>query len=62
MKTGVNKNLTSYGDVKFSQYLRRAFLSSAGYDRVDLDRPIIGVVNTASDFNTCHRQMNTRGA
>ncbi|MBW1847997.1 MAG: dihydroxy-acid dehydratase [Deltaproteobacteria bacterium] len=58
MKTGVNKNLTSYGDVKFSQYLRRAFLSSAGYDRVDLDRPIIGVVNTASDFNTCHRQMN----
>jgi len=58
MKTGINKNLTSYGDVKFSQYLRRAFLSSAGYDRVDLDRPIIGVVNTASDFNTCHRQMN----
>jgi dihydroxy-acid dehydratase len=58
MKSGIHKNLTSYGDVKFSQYLRRAFLSSAGYDRVDLERPIIGIVNTASDFNSCHRQMN----
>ena len=58
MKSGMNKNVTSYGDAKFSQYLRRAFLSSAGYDRADLDRPIIGVVNTASDFNTCHRQMH----
>ena len=54
---GVNRNLTSYGDVGFSRYLRRAFLSSAGYDRVDLDRPIVGIVNTASDYNTCHRQM-----
>jgi dihydroxyacid dehydratase/phosphogluconate dehydratase len=54
---GVNRNLTSYGDVDFSRYLRRAFLSSAGYDRIDLDRPIIGIVNTASDYNTCHREM-----
>lgn len=54
---GIEKNLTSYGDMDFSRYLRRAFLSSAGYDRADLDRPIIGIVNTSSDYNTCHRQM-----
>ncbi len=54
---GINRNLTSYGDVEFSKYMRRAFLASAGYDRTDLDRPIIGIVNTSSDYNTCHRQM-----
>jgi dihydroxy-acid dehydratase len=56
-KTGIKKNLTSYGDPAFSLYLRRAFLASAGYDQTDLDRPIVGIVNTASDYNVCHRQM-----
>lgn len=55
--SGIFRNLTSYGDTGFSRYLRRAFLSSAGYDREDIDRPVIGVVNTSSDYNTCHRQM-----
>jgi dihydroxy-acid dehydratase len=55
--TGIHRNLTSYGDAGFSRYMRRAFLSSAGYDREDLDRPVIGIVNTVSDYNTCHRQM-----
>lgn len=54
---GIDRNLTSYGDTEFSRYIRRAFLSSAGYDRTDLDRPFIGIVNTTSDYNTCHRQM-----
>ena len=54
---GIDRNLTSYGDADFSRYLRRAFLGSAGFDRVDLDRPIIGIVNTSSDYNTCHRHM-----
>ena len=54
---GIDRNLPQYGDPDFSRYLRRAFLSSAGYDRTDLDRPVVGIVNTASDYNTCHRQM-----
>jgi dihydroxy-acid dehydratase len=54
---GINKNPTSYGDIEFSKYLRRAFLSSAGYDRESLDRPIVGIVDTSSDYNPCHRQM-----
>ena len=54
---GISRNLTSYGDPDFSRYMRRAFLSSAGYDHVDLDRPIVGIIDTSSDYNTCHRSM-----
>ncbi len=54
---GIDRNLTRYGDTEFSRYLRRAFLSSAGYDGEDLSRPIIGVADTSSDYNTCHRDM-----
>jgi dihydroxy-acid dehydratase len=43
--------------VEFSKYMRRAFLGSAGYDKSDLERPVIGIVDTSSDYNTCHRQM-----
>ena len=53
---GVDRGLTNYGDPGFSRFLRRAFLASSGYDGEDLDRPIIGVVDTTSDFNTCHRR------
>jgi len=54
---GIDRNLPVYGDVEFSKYLRRAFLASAGYDKMDLDRPVVGIVDTSSDYNTCHRQM-----
>jgi dihydroxy-acid dehydratase len=37
--------------------MRRAFLASAGFDAMDLDRPIVGIIDTSSDYNTCHRQM-----
>lgn len=55
--TGIYRNLVNYGDRGFSKYLRRAFLASAGYDHDDLNRPIIGIADTSSDFNTCHRHM-----
>ena len=54
---GVDRNLTNYADPGFSKYLRRAFLASAGYDSDDLARPVVGITNTASDFNTCHREV-----
>ena len=54
---GVDRNLTNYADAGFSRYLRRAFLASAGYDEADLERPVIGITNTASDYNTCHREV-----
>lgn len=54
---GVYRNLTSYGDPGFSRFLRRAFLASAGYDADDLARPVVGIVDTSSDYNPCHREM-----
>src|SRR5438093_1916900 len=56
-RTGIDRNLTSYGDPGFSRYLRRAFLASAGYGSAELERPVIGIASTASDFTPCHRQM-----
>ncbi len=55
--SGIDRNLTSYGDPAFSKFIRRAFLASAGYDAADLDRPIIGIADTSSDYTPCHRQM-----
>ncbi len=54
---GIFRNLTSYGDEDLSRYLRRAFLASQGYDGEDLDRPIVGIADTSSDYVSCHRQM-----
>ena len=54
---GIDRSLTNYADEGFSRYLRRAFLASAGYDGQDLERPVIGITNTASDYNTCHREV-----
>jgi dihydroxy-acid dehydratase len=53
-KRGLRKGLTSYGDAEFSLFLRKAFIKAAGYSDDALDRPIVGVANTASDFNPCH--------
>jgi dihydroxy-acid dehydratase len=55
--SGVDQSQTQYGDPGFSRYLRRAFLASAGYDDIDLDRPIVGIALTTSGYNTCHRDM-----
>ena len=54
MATGLRKGLTSYGDAGFSLFLRKAFIKAMGFSDDALDRPIIGITNTASDFNPCH--------
>ena len=55
--TGIDRNLTHYADPGFSRYIRRAFLASAGYDEADLERPVVGIADTSSDYTTCHRVM-----
>ena len=54
MTSGMRKGLTSYGDAAFSLFLRKAFIKAAGFSDDALDRPIIGIADTASDFNPCH--------
>ena len=52
--SGLRKGLTSYGDSGFSLFLRKAFIKGAGYTDDALDRPIVGIANTASSYNPCH--------
>ncbi len=54
---GMAKGLTRYGDSQFSQYLRNAFLRSMGLTRSATDRPVVGITNTFSDYNACHRAV-----
>jgi dihydroxy-acid dehydratase len=54
MKKGLRSRLPQYGDEEFALFLRRGFLKGAGYTDEVLDRPIVGILSTASDFNPCH--------
>jgi dihydroxy-acid dehydratase len=52
---GLYDGLTDYGDPGFAKFLRGAFASSMGYGTEALERPVVGITYTASDFNNCHR-------
>lgn len=54
MKKGLRSRLAQYGDEEFALFLRRGFLKGAGFTDEALDRPIVGILSTASDFNPCH--------
>src|SRR5262249_14414448 len=54
MTRGLRSRLTKYGDEEFALFLRRGFLKAAGYSDEALDRPVVGILSTASDFNPCH--------
>src|SRR5881296_4534150 len=54
---GLARGLTNYGDPDFSLYLRRSFATSMGYSREMLARPVVGIAQSASGFNNCHRHF-----
>ncbi|MDE2516255.1 MAG: dihydroxy-acid dehydratase [Rhodospirillales bacterium] len=54
---GLARNSANYGDREFALYLRRSFAKSMGYSQAMLDRPVIGIVDTGSDYNNCHRTV-----
>ena len=54
MTKGLRKGLTSYGDPDFSLFLRKVFIKAMGYSDDALERPIVGITNTYSDYNPCH--------
>jgi dihydroxy-acid dehydratase len=56
-KRGIRRNLTNYGDPEFAAYLRRSFARSMGYSKDMLERPIVGIAQSASGFNNCHRYV-----
>ncbi|MCC7147103.1 MAG: dihydroxy-acid dehydratase [Phycisphaeraceae bacterium] len=54
---GIANALTEYGDRQFSLYMRRAFAQSMGLSREALEKPVVGIINTFSDLNNCHRDV-----
>jgi dihydroxy-acid dehydratase len=57
--TGMRKGLTAYGDPGFSLFLRKAFIKAAGFSDDALDRPIVAITDTYSDYNPCHGNVRT---
>jgi len=56
-KKGLARGLTNYGDPAFSLYLRRSFAKSMGYSGEMLSRPVVGIADSRSGFNNCHRHF-----
>jgi len=56
-KKGLARGLTNYGDPAFSLYLRRSFAKSMGYSSELLGRPVVGIADSRSGFNNCHRHF-----
>ncbi|HSG74533.1 MAG TPA: IlvD/Edd family dehydratase [Burkholderiales bacterium] len=54
---GLARGLTNYGDAGFSLYLRRSFAKSMGYSGEMLERPVVGIADSKSGFNNCHRHF-----
>src|SRR2546422_3454294 len=54
---GLARGLTNYGDADFALYLRRSFATSMGYSKAMLARPVVGIAQSASGFNNCHRHF-----
>jgi dihydroxy-acid dehydratase len=54
---GLSRGLTHYGDPDFALYLRRSFARAMGYSSEALARPVIGIADTFSGFNNCHRHF-----
>ena len=57
MAHGLARGLTNYGDPDFALYLRRSFARSMGYSTGALGKPIVGIADSGSGFNNCHRHL-----
>src|SRR5436190_8397065 len=55
MDRGLASRVTEYGDKEFALFLRRSFAQSMGLGKDALNKPIVGIVNTYSELNNCHR-------
>jgi dihydroxy-acid dehydratase len=54
---GLRSRVTDYGDRDFALYLRKSFAKSMGYSDAMLEKPIVGIADTSSDLNNCHRTV-----
>ena len=57
MSQGLANNLTEYGDPEFALFLRRSFAKAMGFSDEALEKPVVGILNTYSELNNCHRHF-----
>ena len=51
------RGLTNYGDPGFSAFARGAYARGFGLTKEDLEKPIVGIAQTWSELNPCHRHL-----
>jgi dihydroxy-acid dehydratase len=54
---GLARNTSNYGDRDMALYLRRSFMLSMGWSREALARPTVGICDSSSGLNNCHRHF-----
>jgi dihydroxy-acid dehydratase len=54
---GLRAKLTEYGDREFAAFIRRSFAKSMGLSGEALGKPVVGIIDTSSDLNNCHRGL-----
>jgi dihydroxy-acid dehydratase len=52
-----SRSRTFFGEGGVAGFTHRAFVKAMGYDDTDMGRPLIGICNTFSELNTCHRHF-----
>ncbi|GGB23788.1 dihydroxy-acid dehydratase [Tistrella bauzanensis] len=52
---GLARGLTNYGDRDFARYLRLSMARAMGHSSALLNKPVVGIASTYSEFNNCHR-------
>lgn len=53
-----SRSHTFFHETLVSGFTHRAFTKSMGYDDADMQRPVIGICNTASELNNCNRHLD----
>ncbi|MGW5363416.1 IlvD/Edd family dehydratase [Actinopolymorpha pittospori] len=54
---GIRRSESFFGEPGVAGFTHRAFTKSMGLDDEDLARPVIGICNTYSELNNCHRHF-----
>lgn len=56
-KWALRSKLMAHGDEEFSMFLREIFIKAMGYGDDALQRPVIGITNTANGYSSCHQMV-----
>ena len=57
MDQSASRSGTYFNESGVAGFTHRAFTKSMGYDDEDMRRPVIGICNTFSELNNCHRHL-----